>query len=400
MKRLVRIGVAVALSCSFFAACAHSNPQALGGPPLESTRLERLTVLTYNILHGLEVRGWSVGLESDEEQRIRFDLQARQLAQAQPDVMLLQEVNPLPEKAQAFVAALKAVGLEYTEVHQADACGIRLFGLRLIPGLNNGMAVLAKAPLRLRKVTGLKLSGGIGGCGDLFGLQFGELRYALIAEIDNPITGNTFLAVSLHLHSGIERTAYFIQRVTEAEEQGRIGREAVQDFVAALEQDQNRRLGEIRVLVAELQRLLAKERHLGVVLGGDFNFEPNSPEYRELQAAGLRDTHMIAGPGIDLYSYDPQQNAVVRQEELSIPPSLRQALTNLPEAEQQRIVEDYRNGMGQARRIDYLFHMGGIPQPKACLRQALFGEPTALSAQPGSDHYGVLNTYVFDPLQC
>jgi len=64
----------------------------------------------------------------------------------------------------------------------------------------------------------------------LFGLQFGELRYALIAEIDNPTTGNKFLAVSLHLHSGIERTAYFIQRVIEAEKQGRVEREAVQGF--------------------------------------------------------------------------------------------------------------------------------------------------------------------------
>ena len=362
--------------------------------------MERLTVLTYNILHGLEVRGWFVGLESEEEQRTQFNVQARQLALAQPDLMLLQEVNPLPVKAEAFAGALKAFGFEYTEVHQADACGIRLFGLRLIAGLNNGMAVLAKAPLRLRKVTGLKLSGGIGGCGDVFGLQFGELRYALIAEIDNPTTGNTFLAVNLHFHSGIARTAYFIQRVTEAEKQGRIGREALQGFVSALEQDQSRRLREIRALVAELQRLLAEERHLGVVLGGDFNFEPDSPEYRELLAAGLRDTHMIASPGSDLYSYDPKQNAVVRQEELAIPPSLRQALANLPEAEQQRIVEDYRNGMGQARRIDYLFHMGGISQPKACVRQGLFGEPTALSGQPGSDHYGVLNTYVFDPSQC
>ena len=121
----------------------------------------------------------------------------------------------MPEKAEAFVAALKTFGPQYTEVHQADACGIRLFGLRVVRGLNNGMAVLAKAPLWLRKVAGLKLSGGIRGCGDFFGLQFGELRYALIAEVENPATGNKFLAVSLHLHSGIERTAYFIQRVTK-----------------------------------------------------------------------------------------------------------------------------------------------------------------------------------------
>ncbi|HJU04771.1 MAG TPA: endonuclease/exonuclease/phosphatase family protein [Nitrospiraceae bacterium] len=314
--------------------------------------MDRIRILIYNILHGLEVRGWSVGPgESKEEQRTRFNLQARQLSLAQPDVMLLQEANPLPEKAEAFVTALKAVGSQYTEVHQADACGIRLFGLGIVPGLNNGMAVLAKAPLRLRKVAGLKLSGGIGGCGDSFGLQFSELRYALIAEVENPATGNTFLAVSLHLHSGIERAAYFIQRVTEAEEQGRIRREDMQNFVSALEQDQHRRLSEIRVLITELRRLQAQKAYLGMIIGGDFNFEPESPEYHELMAAGLRDTHMIAGPSRDLYSYDPEQNAIVRQEDLTMPPSLRRAMTNLPEKEQQRIVEGYRNGMGQARRI-------------------------------------------------
>ena len=52
--------------------------------------------------------------------------------------------------------------MQYAEVHQVDACGVRLApGLAVVPGLNNGLAVLAKAPLRLRKVKGLKLSGGI-----------------------------------------------------------------------------------------------------------------------------------------------------------------------------------------------------------------------------------------------
>ena len=402
MKVRMCITIGLALASSFSAACTHSGRPGVREPVPNSTPMERFTVLTYNMLHGLEVRGWSVRPgESKEEQRTRFNLQARQLSLAQPDVMLLQEVNPLPEKAEAFVTAPKTFGLQYTEVHQADACGIRLFGLRIVPGLNNGMAVLAKAPLRLRKVEGLNLSGGIGGCGDFFGLQFGELRYALIAEVENPGTGNKFLVVSLHLHSGIERTAYFIQKATEAEEQGRIQREDLQDFVADLKQDQNRRLDEIRVLVKELLRLQAEETYLGVIVGGDFNFEPDSPEYRELLAAGLRDTYMVASPSNDLYSYDPEQNAIVRQEEVVMPPSLRQALMHLPESEQQKIVEGYRKGMGQARRIDFLFHMGKpANKPKECLRQELFGEPTAVSVQTGSDHYGVLNTYTLDPSHC
>jgi endonuclease/exonuclease/phosphatase family metal-dependent hydrolase len=261
--------------------------------------------------------------------------------------------------------------------------------------------VLAKHPLRVRKVNGLKLSGGIGACGDCFGLQLSELRYALIAEVENPITGNKLLAVSLHLHAGIERASYFLRRVVEAEEQGRFRREDVQDFVAALEDTQNRRLDEIRVLVTELRRLLAEERDLGVILGGDFNFEPDSPEYRMLIAAGLRDTYMIASSDRNLYSYDPKRNAIARQEELVLPLSLRQAMMSFSEEDRQKIVEGYRNVMGQARRIDYLFHMGKPPNiPKECLRQAQFGEAAAVSVEPGSDHYGVLNTYVLDPSQC
>ncbi len=93
------------------AACTHAERPAPGNPVTTATRIERLSVLTYNVLHGLEVSGWSVGpAESKEEQRTRFTLQARTLSVAQPDVLLLQEVNPLPEKADAYVTALTTSG--------------------------------------------------------------------------------------------------------------------------------------------------------------------------------------------------------------------------------------------------------------------------------------------------
>ena len=38
--------------------------------------------------------------ESQEARQARLDLQFRQLSLIQPDVMLLQEVNPLPEMAE------------------------------------------------------------------------------------------------------------------------------------------------------------------------------------------------------------------------------------------------------------------------------------------------------------
>jgi endonuclease/exonuclease/phosphatase family metal-dependent hydrolase len=257
----------------FVAACAKSISQTNPADGLKGQPLQRFTVLTFNTLHGLVPSGWTVKpSESKEAHKARLNLQFQQLARIQPEVMLLQEVNPLPEMAEAYVAALKDSGLRYTQVHQVDACGVRLAPrVAVVQGLNNGLAILARAPLRLRKVEGIKLSGGFGGCGDFMGMQTGELRYALVAEIENPGTGKKLLAVSLHLHSGIERDAFFIRKINEAIEEGRVRREDFESIVSAMEQDQERRLAEIRVLVKEIQRLQAEGTYLGVVVGGDFN---------------------------------------------------------------------------------------------------------------------------------
>jgi endonuclease/exonuclease/phosphatase family metal-dependent hydrolase len=77
--------------------------------------------------------------------------------------------------------------------------------------------------------------------------------------------------------------------------------------VAALEQDQERRLNEIRVLVKEVQKPQAEGTYLGAIIGGDFNFEPDDPEYRELEHAGLRDTYTMATP-------KPTSTVLIRNE--------------------------------------------------------------------------------------
>jgi endonuclease/exonuclease/phosphatase family metal-dependent hydrolase len=365
--------------------------------------MQRVTVLSYNTLHGLEPSGLTVkASEPKEARQARLNLQFEQLAVARPEVILLQEVNPLPEMAERYVAAMKQVGVEYSQVHQVDACGVRLApGLAVVPDLNNGLVVLAKAPLKLKKVAGLKLSGGFGRCEDYIGLQTGELRYALVAEIENPDTGKKLLAVSLHLHSGIERNAFFIQRISEAIEDGRARHEDFEDIVAVIEQDQNRRLDEIRLLVKELQKLDGSGHYIGTIVGGDFNFEPDDPEYRELERAGLKDTYVIANSHTEVYSLNPQQNVIARKGVREVPSTLREAMKRLPQSQQQKILEGYQNGISQARRVDFLFLMrkpsGG---PTGCFRQELFGKPATVSMQPGSDHYGVLVTYLADPSQC
>jgi endonuclease/exonuclease/phosphatase family metal-dependent hydrolase len=383
------------------AACTEPSRETVREPT--GRPLQKVKILTYNTLHGLEPSGLTVRAgESKEARQARLDLQFRQLSVVQPEVLLLQEINPLPEMAKRYVAAMKEFGLEYDEVHQVDACGVRLVpGLAVVPDLNNGLAVLAKAPLTIKKVAGLKLSGGFGRCDDYMGLQTGELRYALVAEVENPDTGKKLLAVSLHLHSGIERNAFFIRKIKEAVEQGRARQEDFERIVAAMEQDQNRRLDEIRLLIGEIQKLDARGNYIGTIVGGDFNFEPDDPEYRELERAGLKDIYAIANSQTEVYSLDPQQNVIAGKGLREVPSTLREAMKRLPESQQQKILEGYQKGISQARRVDFLFLMTKpANSPTGCFRQELFGQPTTVSLQPGSDHYGVLVTYLADAAQC
>lgn len=398
-----RFAITLVLLLSFVAACTRSVPQVAPVDGPKGQPMQRFKVLTFNTLHGFEPSGLTVkASESKEVHKARLNLQFQQLSLIQPEVMLLQEVNPLPEMAETYVSAMKGFGLEYAEVHQVDACGVRLApGLAVVPGLNNGLAVLVKAPLRLRKVKGIKLSGGLGGCRDFMGLQTGELRYALIAEIENPDTGRRWLAVSLHLHSGIERNAFFIRKINEAIDQGRARREDFEDIVSAIERDQERRLNEIRLLVKEIQRLQDDGIYGGAIVGGDFNFEPDDPEYQELERAGLKDTYTIAHSESEVYSLDPEHNVIAGQGVREVPSALLEAMKRLPQSQQEKILEGYQKGISQARRVDFLFVMTKPSDPlKGCLRQELFGRPETISTRPGSDHYGVLDTYIADASQC
>ena len=203
------------------------------------------------------------------------------------------------------------------------------------------------------------------------------------------------------MHSGIERDAFFIKQLAEAQEQGKVRSEDVEALVAALTRDQQRRLSKIRVLLAEISRLQAEGAYQGVVLGGDLNFEPDSLEYQELESAGLRDTYTMASPSDNLYSYDPQQNVIAGQGKRDVPSALRSAVAHLSESQQEQIFEAYRRGISQARRIDFLFLMHK-PSDRlhGCLRQELFGQPASVAVDPGSDHFGVLVTYFADPSEC
>lgn len=376
----------------------HTMPGLMPPAPQPVSPSSTFKVLTYNTLHGLEVGTlWVRQVEADEQHRARFTLRIKQLADAQPDVILLQEVNPLPVMAHDYVEALKQEGLDYAEVHQVDACGLRLApGLAILPGLNNGLVILAKAPLTIRKLDGLKLSGPIGGCGDSVGVQFGELRYALLAEVTIPSTGMTYLVATMHLHSGIERDAKVLHDLMDAHSHGHLRH--YDQLMAELKMDEHRRQMELHALMDALRQHQMYRRYDGIIFGGDLNFEADSPEYQQLERAGFSDTVQIA-VGMPMWNtYDPMNNPLAGHEEETLPPAFLDALAHEMKMDRDEALRVYLHAIGMARRIDFLFSMAFMSN--ACLTQEIFGKPAMMGDPTSSDHYGLLNTYTYQRHSC
>ena len=352
-------------------------------------------VLTYNTLHGLKTGRYWVNLdESRLQHQARFELQVKQLAHDQPDLVFLQEVNPLPKRAEAYVEALRVRGLEYSTVHQVDVCGWRLGKhLALITELNNGLVLLAKAPLSLRKIEGLKLSG-FGTCHSTWGFQLGELRYALIGEIS--LHNRKYLLANVHLHSGIEGDAHFLAQLSRAHHQGRLRHYA--HLKTVLSNDQRERLDELRTLMHELQRLNTHDDYAGLIIAGDFNFEPSSPEYVEVKNLGLMDTYARTRQSLFLATYDPTTDVLSAEGITEAPRTLKPFLMKESRSDQEAITGEDKKNIGRPRRIDFIFGLSFLPE--ACVTQERFGLQTSARGLAASDHYGVLNTYSHDSTPC
>ena len=114
-------------------ACAPAIPPLPKTGPLTvspDAGPETFKVLTYNAWHGLDTgEFWVTATETPEQSKARLEFQVAQISTARPDIVLLQEVNPLPARAERYVQALADRGLDYDAVHQVDACVITSYSI-------------------------------------------------------------------------------------------------------------------------------------------------------------------------------------------------------------------------------------------------------------------------------
>src|SRR4051812_38490295 len=127
-----------------------------------------MKLITYNVWHGLNGSGiLKFGeLEPAGRRTERIHYQLRNLQQLDPDILFLQEMNPVMELSRQFARVL---GMSV--VSQIDQTGIKILEGGFPSNLQSGLSILAKRKWNLKKVGGIKLSGRRGFVSPFLSLQ-------------------------------------------------------------------------------------------------------------------------------------------------------------------------------------------------------------------------------------
>lgn len=313
-----------------------------------------MRIATLNLWHGLAPGiGYTFhSLEPTFRRRQREILQSEWVAALNADILLLQEANPVIERAAELSKASGRLSF-----FQPDLTGIKFKGIGWPYNLNSGLVTLTHPTLGARSLGGLQLSGPRGWTKSWTSLQLSECRFALLVEFAHREWGRG-LIVNVHLHHGLEFELSLRERVQKLAEDGSITSAAFGDLRSRLEEADQRRDGEIERLLGRLEDV--KNRYGFLLIGGDLNCTPASAVYQRLARFGLTDLWSAGGKSeaegttfdsvrnLASHRFSGQYPITVESEDLSFSPKTRDILKSILLTHEAR-----------PRRIDYLWAMAG-----------------------------------------
>jgi len=365
---LIAAGIFALAGCAVGPVVELSPDESLAYEPFRPAR--EIRILTLNIWSGLTYEGtFSFGEYPDDREK-RYEALVAGIRALSPDIVCLQEVNPLPARAERLAA-----DLDYETIYQVSLGGIRCGPLGIPANLREGQAILVKKPWTLSYLDRARLAGG-GIATNWFCFHLGEITQAILAR--TMVNGKPLYVYCLHLHSGTGDDP----RLDEALE--KMPEEARAVALAAIEEDVGRRRDEIASLMGFIDATLP--RGMPAVLCGDFNASLDGGELDALLASGAWiDTFALKNPGAQGATWDPAGNPVIvrANEEPS-------GAEKEPE-EPLQLLERLREGLSQ--RIDGVLIRGNVPRERVLESRVVFKPVSA--DDPGfvaSDHYGVLTT--------
>ncbi|MCD6518297.1 MAG: endonuclease/exonuclease/phosphatase family protein [Anaerolineae bacterium] len=333
---------------------------AFAAPPLR--------IVTLNVWHGLDGDSGILTLhpyETPAQRELRYQGLVEGLRALRPDVIALQEANPLP-----FFAQRLAKDLGYDEIHQVANGGLKLGNWGIPVNIKEGLVILAKREWGLQRVGARRLSGPWYSIQrDWLVFQTEEVRYVLLGKID--FRGRQVYIADLHLHAGRGSSAYLaaldtlVARGTISDEDYERERSKVKGHI----------LRRKRELAASLA-FLAKVGAQPLILLGDLNASEGSEELSLLSQSGFQDVFRALHPIASGCTWDPRWNPHAKRSSTlsSVEGELLKKLTAQFEA--------------TPRRIDYIW-LGPTFSSEAPLRcEVIFDLP--YKGTFVSDHYGVV----------
>jgi len=276
----------------------------------------QLSVATLNTWHGLDGNGlFAFGrLEKGDERKKRIKAQIHDLKLLDADILVLEELNPLP-----FASYLYGTQLGRKSFWTVANSGIKM-GWGPPFNLSEGLAILTRPLWKVENLGSCQLSGGLRlkplrmslRLKNFISFQFHESRMAMATRVTIPAHGSqttaqTLLVVATHLHHAAGMTPQNKQLVIEAalpENEA----EALLDFFSAADA---RRLSEMENLLHWIFHI--KNPKETVLLCGDFNCEIQSTCWDLLKRRGWEDVWEKLGMSenpLKAATWDPPRNAL------------------------------------------------------------------------------------------
>ncbi len=273
----------------------------LWAPALLAAEDVNLRVMSQNIWPGLNYVGnIKMGyMESDEAREERYQALVREIRRLNPDVIGINEANPLPAYARRL-----AEDLDYDYIQHMSDSGLRLGGLGLPVNFRAGDVLLARKGLKLEPVGRKQLSGGPQH--KHWSWNFGDGTQVLVGKVS--VAGRDIYVATTHPHFSAPHNGWSLKLMAQLKDRWGYTDEDYAAALGKLKADSELRRSEFSQMVAYLKEVVPAGAPL--ILMGDFNAEPHWEEMGIIYAAGFYDTYALVNsePG---YTWDDQLNVNV-----------------------------------------------------------------------------------------
>lgn len=319
---------------------------------------ENISVATVDVWSGLTYRGVLHVREYEDAaaREFRYDLLSTGLAGITPDIIAIQEANPLPMYAEHL-----AGDLGYDVAFAIRQAGVRIGPVGLPTNLREGNAILAAPERALLQLRAGQLTGG--GAGAVAAFQLASASNVVASQVQ--VAGRPVFVFTTRWTPSPQADRGRLRGLVDEYDAGDITGDELLDLMGAAVAGRRERLREAEKTLIYINETAGQSP---VILMGSFHALPDSDEIEVLLEAGFVDVWKAVGRGSGV-TYNPQLNTNISRYELS------------PTDEPQR--------------IDYIFIRGDDIAARSA--RLIFNRPT-YGVFP-SDHYGIYAELRVDPAE-